>query len=146
MLRLSKLTDYSTVIMSYMARQPDDVYSVAEVASVVGVAPPTASKILKTLARRDLVQSRRGTKGGYILSRPPGQISIVEVIDAMEGKLGLTECSVAAGLCLQEDQCQIRGHWQRLNQLIRHTLGQVTLSDMNRAYSLPGEDTTVHLE
>lgn len=132
MLRLSKLTDYGTVIMSYMARQPDAVFSVAEVAAFVGVTSATASKILKTLARRDLVQSRRGARGGYVLSRPPGQISIAEVIDALEGPLGLTECSVAAGLCAQEQRCRIRGQWQRINQVIRDTLDKVTLSDMNR--------------
>lgn len=132
MLRLSKLTDYGTVIMSYMARQPDAVFSVAEVAAFVGVTAATASKILKTLARRDLVLSRRGAQGGYVLSRPPGQISIAEVIDALEGPLGLTECSVAAGLCAQEQRCRIRGQWQRINQVIRDTLDKVTLSDMNR--------------
>jgi len=146
MLRLSKLTDYSTVIMSYMARQPDDIYSVAEVAGVVGVAPPTASKILKTLARRNLVHSRRGMNGGYMLARAPGHISIAEVIEAMEGPFGLTECNVTAGLCVQEDQCRIRAHWQRIDRLIHHTLAQVTLSDMNRSHSLPGEGSVMNME
>ncbi len=133
MLRLSKLTDYGTVILSYMARHPEDVYSVAETAAAVGVAPPTASKILKALAKRGLVQSRRGSKGGYVLSRPPAEISIAEIIDAMESPFGLTECGAAAGLCGKEDLCRIRGHWQHINHLVRGTLAQVTLSDMNQA-------------
>lgn len=134
MLRLSKLTDYGTVILSYMARRPEDVYSVAETASAVGLTPPTASKILKALAKRDLVQSRRGSKGGYVLSRPPGEISIAEIIDAMESPFGLTECGAAAGLCGKEDLCRIRGHWQYINQIVRGTLAHVTLSDMNQAH------------
>lgn len=134
MLRLSKLTDYGTVILSYMARRPDDVYSVADTASAVGVAPPTASKILKALAKRNLVQSRRGSKGGYVLSRPPGEISIAEIIDALESPFGLTECGAAAGLCAKEDLCRIRGHWQHINQIVRGTLTQVTLSDMNEVH------------
>lgn len=131
MLRLNKLTDYSTVIMSHMARKPGNVHSVAEMVATLGVAAPTASKILKTLARRDLVHSLRGAKGGYMLSRPPEQISIIELIDAMEAPFGVTECSVAPGLCAQEIGCPIRGNWQHLNQVIRHTLEQVTLADMN---------------
>lgn len=140
MLRMSKLTDYSTVIMSYMARQPRDVHSVTEMAAAVGVAAPTTSKILKTLARRDLVQSLRGAKGGYRLSRPPEQISIAEVIDAMEGPFGVTECSAVAGLCAQEAGCPLQRNWQRLNQVIRQALDRVTLADMSRPSFRPAPD------
>ena len=133
MLRLSKLTDYSTVIMSYMAREPWDVHSAAGVAAAVGMAPTTASKILKTLARRQLVRSLRGAKGGYVLARPPAQISVAEVIDAMEGEFGLTECCVHAGLCAQECACPTRGNWQRVSRMVHGVLAGVTLADMSRA-------------
>ena len=130
MLRLSKLTDYGTVIMTHMARQPTHVYSAAEVALAVSVAVPTASKILKTLARANLLQSLRGAHGGYLLSRPPDEISIAEVVDAMEGPVGVTECSATAGLCAQEGSCTLRGNWQRVNQIIHHVLSDLTLADM----------------
>lgn len=145
MLRVSKLTDYSTVIMAYMARRPDAVFSVAETAVAVGVAAPTASKILKMLARANLVQSRRGINGGYALTRAPGRISIAEVIEAMEGSLGVTECSAAAGLCQREEQCRIRDHWQGINRLILNTLAQVTLSDLVQArpFAAAGESVPV---
>lgn len=132
MLRMSKLTDYGTVIMTYMARQPQGVHSVAEMAAVLGLAAPTTSKILKMLARRELVHSLRGVKGGYRLARPPEQISIAEVIDAMEGPFGMTECSVVAGLCVQEAGCPLRENWQRLNQVIRRALDGVTVAEMSR--------------
>jgi FeS assembly SUF system regulator len=132
MLRLSKLTDYSTVIMSYMAQEPGGVHSAAQMAAALGIAAPTASKILKMLARGDLVLSQRGAKGGYLLARPPEQISIAEVIAAMEGPLGVTECSIVTGLCALEADCSIRNHWRHLNQVVRHSLDQVTLADMNR--------------
>jgi len=131
MLRLSKLTDYGTVILAHMARRPDDVYSVADMATALGLAPPTASKVLKTLARRGLVTSRRGSLGGYLLARPPAQISIADVVDAMEGPFGLTECSVASGLCAKEDHCQIRTQWQGLNGIVRQALGGVTLAALS---------------
>src|SRR6185295_3952857 len=69
MFRLSKLTDYSTVIMSYMAREPGDINSVAAMAVALDIAAPTVSKILKMLAQRGLVRATRGAKGGYRLSR-----------------------------------------------------------------------------
>ena len=90
MLRLSKLTDYGTVAMAHLARHPDRIHAAAELATAIGVAVPTASKILKMLARADLLRSVRGAKGGYMLSRPASEISIAEVIDAMEGPIGVT--------------------------------------------------------
>ena len=139
MLRLSKLTDYGTVIMSHMARRPTGLHSAADIGLALGVTLPTASKILKRLARAELVQSVRGAQGGYRLSRSPEQISITEVIDALEGPFGVTECSVVAGLCSQEAGCPIRGHWQGLNQLIRHTLDRVTLAEMSRPRLRPDD-------
>ena len=130
MLRLSKLTDYGTVIMTHMAREPGRIYSASEAAAAIGVAVPTASKILKMLARQNLLQSLRGAKGGYLLARPPGEISIAQVLNAMEGPTGITECSIAAGLCAQEGWCSIRANWQRINQVILRALNDVTLADM----------------
>lgn len=130
MLRLSKLTDYGTVIMTHLARNPGRICSAAEVAAAIGVAVPTTSKILKRLARHHLLQSLRGANGGYLLARAPEQISIAQVIDAMEGPAGMTECSVAAGLCAQERLCAIRANWQSINGVVFRALDGVTLADM----------------
>ena len=130
MLRLSKLTDYGTVAMAYMAREADRPHAAAEMAAAIGVAAPTASKIMKMLARGNLLRSVRGAKGGYMLSRPAGEISIAELIEAMEGPIGLTECSAIAGLCALEGSCSIRTNWQRINRVIRDALGQMTLADL----------------
>jgi FeS assembly SUF system regulator len=130
MLRLSKLTDYGTVAMAHLARRPDRIHAAAELATAIGVAVQTASKILKMLARADLLRSVRGAKGGYMLSRPAGEISIAEVIDAMEGPIGVTECSAISGLCAQEGSCSIRGNWQRINRVIRDSLDQMTLAEL----------------
>ena len=132
MLRLSKLTDYGTAILSFMARNPEQSYSAAEVAQTVGVGVSTASNILKMVARKDLVQSIRGTHGGYRLARAPDEISLAEVVEAMEGPIGITECGRRAGLCAREDGCRVRGNWQRLGLAIRRTLDGVSLADMAR--------------
>ena len=74
MLRVSKLTDYGTVMMTHMARQPERVHTATEVAAAVHLAAPTVVKLLKVLAREGLLVSRRGAKGGYVLASRPEEI------------------------------------------------------------------------
>jgi len=143
-LRLRKLTDYGTVIMTHMARNPGQICSAAEVAAEIGVSMPTARKILKMLARQQLLHSQRGAKGGYLLARPPQEISIAQVIDAMEGPAGMTECSIAAGLCTQEGTCSIRANWQRISLAIFHALDGVTLADMTQPNCQPVDIGALH--
>ena len=102
MLRLSKLADYGCQVMTYMARD-GDVHSATEVASELGMAAPTVSKILKMLARVDLLASVLGAKGGYMLARHPSEISIAEIINAMDGPISITECSTSS--CTRESTC-----------------------------------------
>lgn len=130
MLRVSKLTDYATVIMAYCARVPERRYVTTEVAAAVGVAFPTTRKVLQTLTRGGLLVTTRGPKGGYRLARPVGEISLTEIIKAMEGPLGLTECSVAPGACSLEQDCILRLNWRRINRLFLKVLCEVTLADM----------------
>jgi FeS assembly SUF system regulator len=130
MLRLSKLTDYGTVIMTYMARAPDTVHTAREITDQIHVALPTVSKVLKMLAQKGLLQSYRGASGGYRLARAPQKISVAEIIKALEGPIGLTECSTSPGLCHQELLCPIRPNWQRINRAILATLEQITLAEM----------------
>jgi FeS assembly SUF system regulator len=137
MLRMSKLADYGTVVMTYISQHTDKVHSAHDIADHVRVALPTVSKILKILARQDLLVSERGAKGGYRLARPAKQISIAEIIDAMEGPVALTECSSMPGLCEQESSCSIRGNWQRINQAVRGALEQVSLAEMAQPVKHP---------
>ncbi|MFZ5508758.1 MAG: SUF system Fe-S cluster assembly regulator [Pseudomonadota bacterium] len=131
MLRISKLTDYGTMVLAYMGRRPDKLCSAAEIADALHLGQPTVSKILKTLARRHLLLAFRGTNGGYTLARAPQLISIAEIIDAMEDQpFGLTECSAHEGLCTQEESCLIRANWKRINVVVRHALEGVSLADM----------------
>jgi FeS assembly SUF system regulator len=130
MFRLSKLADYGTVLLSYMARQPDRTYSATELAAEIGIGVPTASKILKLLARHELVQSVRGIHGGYLLARPAESISIAEVIEALDGPINVTECG--AGLCARESECGVKGNWRRLGRIIQQTLSDVSVADFAR--------------
>ena len=139
MLRVSKLADYGTVVMASLAREPARLHSAAEVAGRIGLATPTVSKILKTLARNGLVTSTRGAHGGYRLRGDPAGISIAEIIDAMDGPIGMTECSTTPGICTQEAACTVRANWRSINHIVLDALSRVTLEQMTKpiAHSVP---------
>ena len=135
MLRISKLTDYGTVLLAHLAENQVTVCSAADVAQATGIAVPTDSKLLKSLARAELVTSTRGANGGYRLARPPQQISAADVIDALEGPVSITECSSSDSDCEHEGVCSVGGAWQRINVAIRRALQDVTLNDLLRSNS-----------
>lgn len=132
MLRISKLTDYGTVVLAHVASRGDELVSAADVAAATGLALPTVSKLLKSLARAGLVQSTRGARGGYRLARPAAEISAADVIDALEGPLSITECSSSEGHCEHEGVCNVGGAWRQINVAIRRALDDVSLLDLQR--------------
>ena len=135
MLRMSRLTDYGTVVLAHLASDDSTCVSAAEVAEVSGIALPTVSKLLKLLAKAELVQSTRGAHGGYRLARQPQQISAAEVIDALEGPISITECSAANSHCDYEPICNVGSAWQRINLAIRRALDDISLADLQRINS-----------
>ena len=130
MLRISKLTDYATVVMTVLAAAPESVHSAQDLAEKARLEVPTVSKLLKQLAQAQLVESFRGVNGGYRLAREPERISIADIVIAMEGPIGMTECSAHTGMCGHEPHCGVRVNWRRINQAIAQALDSVTLSDM----------------
>ncbi len=136
MLRISKLTDYGTVVMTELARDPARVVSAAHLADKLKLGQATLSKILKRLASAGLVQSFRGAEGGYQLAGRPESISVAAIIDALEGPISLTECSTDDHSCSQESDCGIRDHWQVINGAVRGALESVSLAEMTRSASV----------
>ena len=130
MLRVTRLTDYATLVLTVMAARPEAVHSAAELAERARLEAPTVSKVLKPLAHAGLVAGFRGVNGGYRLARPPASISLYEIVAAMEGPLGMTECSVHAGHCGIEDHCGVRANWRRVNDVIAEALRGMTLAQM----------------
>ncbi len=130
MLRISRLTDYGTVVLAHLARNEPDLVSAAEVATATGIAPPTVSKLLKSLAKSGLVISTRGSHGGYRLARAAQEISAADVIDALEGPVSITECSSSDSHCDFEAWCNVGSAWQRINVVIRRTLDEISLLDL----------------
>jgi FeS assembly SUF system regulator len=132
MLRISKLTDYATVIMSYLALDPVMIRSVTHIAKATHLSHPTVSKILKILTDTQLVKSFRGTGGGYQLARAVDQITVAEVVSAVEGRLAMTECCSKGGSCMLDSLCAIKEKWQIINNIILTTLSGFTLKQMIR--------------
>lgn len=137
MLRLSKLTDYGTVVLAEMARDPQRLYSAGELATALHLAAPTVSKLLKQFAKAGLVSSQRGAKGGYSLARPAEDITAVHIIDAIEGPVAITQCSMSHSRCGIEAVCGIGHNWQRISLAIRDALKGVTLAQLARPVALP---------
>src|SRR5262245_25305548 len=130
MLRVTKLTDYATVVMTVLAHGDDSVLSASELAERAGLEATTVAKVLKPLAQAGLVEGFRGATGGYRLARPAGDIGLLEIVIAMEGPLGMTECSVHTGNCGLEQSCGVRANWRRINDVVVEALRAVTLAQM----------------
>ncbi len=138
MFRLSRITDYGIVLMAQLASHGDEATRNArEMAAETELPPPVVSKILKSLAREGLLASQRGAKGGYALARDPETISVAELIEVLEGPIGLTECTAHPGNCPQEASCHVRAPWQRINQAVRDALARITLADLARGAVTP---------
>ena len=131
MLRMTKQADYAIVLLTRMAGMPEVQINASEIASQTGLPQPIVSKILKLLARRELLISHRGAKGGYRLARAAENISVAEIIEAVEGPIAITECvDETPGECSQEPVCPVRSNWQRINYAVRSALEQITLEEM----------------
>jgi FeS assembly SUF system regulator len=130
MLRISKLTDYATVILARLAAEPERRFTAGQIASETRLAAPTVSKLLKQLHRRGLVDSTRGLHGGYLLARPALQINAAQILDALEGPMALTECAGSESHCSIESSCLTGRAWQRVNLAIRRSLQEITLLEL----------------
>jgi FeS assembly SUF system regulator len=132
MIRIGKLTDYAFILLGRMASVNTRIHAAAELSEQSGVALPTVSKVLKTLARAGIVRSVRGAHGGYVLAGPPENFTLARIIDALEGPIALTECAITESACQQAASCGVRGHWSLINQAIRTALESVTMADLIR--------------
>lgn len=131
MFKLNRLTDYAVVVMSRMAHRPEMVWTAPQISQDTGVPLPTVAKMLNALVHGELISSLRGATGGYRLERPAREITVAEIVQALEGPIALTACvDGAAGGCDVESLCPMRGNWDRVNQAIQRALGEVTLEDM----------------
>jgi FeS assembly SUF system regulator len=130
-LRISKLTDYGTMVLACLAARPERRLTAAAVAERTRLALPTVSKLLKSLHRAGIVSSTRGAQGGYQLARPAARVSAAAIIDAIEGPVAITECSGHHSACDLETSCSTGGAWQRVNAAIRRSLEEISLAQLS---------------
>ncbi len=131
MIRLNKMTDYAVVMLSHMAGDGGKVVTAAQMAEGSGVPLPSASKLMKQLNKAGILKSQRGAGGGYCLERPASDITVAEIVIALEGPIALTACIDGADTsCDSMPQCAMSGHWNQVNRAIQVALEGVTLADM----------------
>ena len=135
MLRMSKLADYAFIILTQMSLRGEQKWSASTLATETTLPLPTVAKLMKLLAKNGIVLAHRGAAGGYSLSRKAKDISIAQIIEAVDGPIGLTECSGAAKGktvcdCAVQTACPVREKWWRVNRALRGALEDVTLSDL----------------
>ena len=127
------MADYGVILMVQLARTSTQRTTAAELADSTALPLPTVSKLLKQLASAGLLVSHRGAAGGYGLSRPPADISVAQVIAALDGPIALTECITAEGAaCEMEALCPTRTNWRQINDALVGALAKVSVADMAR--------------
>src|ERR1043165_8461960 len=135
MLRMSKMTDYGFVLLAgLVSGGKGATHTARELAERTRVTLPSVRKVLKALSQDGFLVSHRGVAGGKALARAPGEISVVEVIGALEGPMALTECGGHAEPgsrpCELETTCHLRGHMRVINGVIHDALRRLTLADL----------------
>ncbi len=132
MLKISRLTDYAVMVLNGLGDEAEP-QSAAILAGKTGLPEPTVSKVLKMLAQNDILVSARGPRGGYILKRPMGDLSLADIIGAIDGPIALTDCSEGSeSRCSLESICDMRRRWAPVNAVIVTALRNISLADMRR--------------
>jgi len=137
MLRLGRLTDYAVTLLSHMGREGEGtLWAASGLAEKSGLPMPTAAKVLKLLAKGDLISAQRGATGGYKLARRASEISIAEIIEVMDGPIAITDCSSGSAHenCKIHRLCPMSNGWNKVNIAVRESLKNVTLEEM---FALP---------
>ncbi len=131
MLRVTKLADYGIVMLTYFASRGAVTHNARDIAREVRLPLPVVSKVLKQLTREGLLLSHRGIRGGYGLARHAHEISVADIIRALEGPIAVTECAdKLKGDCDLETKCPVRTNWHMINQAIHGALEKITLAEM----------------
>ncbi|HTQ79400.1 MAG TPA: SUF system Fe-S cluster assembly regulator [Thermoanaerobaculia bacterium] len=130
MIRITRQTDYGIVLLTHMAAHLERRFNAPELSSEAHLPLPMVSKILKLLTREGLLESHRGIKGGYSLARQPEEISMAEIVTALEGPIAITECIDESSGCSHQPLCRVYSNWQRINEVLRAALGSISLAEM----------------
>ncbi len=129
MFRLSKKADYGLIALKHLAQHTEESVSAREIAREYRIPAELLAKILQRLARKGLVLSQQGTHGGYVLARDPSQISIVDVIEALDGPIGITPCERGSS-CDQLELCSVRDPLMMVRAKMVRILGDTSIYEL----------------
>ena len=137
MLRLNRMTDYAILVLGALARRHGETLASGHLAQLTKLAQPTVAKVLKMLLAVELVETQRGVRGGYRLMKTSAHISLVDIVEAIEGPIAVTDCIEGARQpCPASNYCCMRNHWNHVNFAIRRALMDVTLEDLTNPIAL----------
>ena len=132
-MRLSHLADYAVVLMTAAARRDaGERLSATALSDETGVPLPTAQKLMGQLAGAGLLTSARGAAGGFALARPASEISLADVVEAVEGPIAMTVCSEGRSDCALDAHCRVKPHMGVVGDAVRGALGAVSLTELAR--------------
>ena len=129
-MKLSTRGKYGLYAMYYLALHDGEGPQTLQSISTVGVPKQYLEQLLGNLRRAGLVSTVRGAQGGYQIAGEPEQITLRDIIDAVEGPIELSECASAQESCHKSGTCPVRWVWQRVTDSINHELDKIKLSDM----------------
>jgi len=147
MLRLSREADYGLLAMMYIAERPKGALAFRrEIASHYNIPAEFLAKVLQKLSRRGLIRSFRGTQGGYLLAREPEEITLADLVEAVDGPMSIVDCQRDGCVCPQEDVCTVQSALVEVQHEIRKVLGRVSLGEMRRRLKRDHEPRLIALE
>ncbi len=129
-------TDYAIRALIYLAAHPEDRVKASEIAHEMEIAEPILRQVMGELQRANLVASRSGPHGGYRLARNPADVTLLEIIEAMEGPTSLHECALRGGPCHWEDVCAVHSIWSEARAAFTEVLAAHTLAEVAEADQL----------
>ena len=131
MFKLNRMTDYAIVVLGALAHRQGEILATAQLAELTGLNQPTVAKVAKTLMAADLLETQRGVHGGYRLAQPAAAISLVQIVEAMEGPIAVNDCvDGAQAPCAVSNCCFVSRNWNRVNLAVRNALSDVSLEDL----------------
>ena len=139
MIRISKMADYGVLLLGHFAQHEDCLTSSAELATTYHMPRAVVSNLLKEFSRAGLLESRRGLRGGYRLARPASQITLLEMLNAIEGPVQLIECAADDGTtpCGYEGVCPSRSPMQAVHRRLVRLFESISLAELMHAAPAP---------
>lgn len=148
-MKIARETDYAIRCLLHMARRPDGIFTVREISGPRGIPPTFLAKILQKLGKAGIASSVRGSRGGFRLTRHPGEITLLSVIEAVEGPLAPNDCLVEGNRCSQAGRCAVHPVWRELREILAAKLEEVNLQRLaeredavdQQGFDMAGEKT-----